>query len=596
MSLGLASILLIGIGANFPNPGTFVQVNFAAGPTSGAPAGQTVLFIGNKTSSGLATADTVIYGPDTATPVQTETDVITQFGAGSQLHRAWKRFNKVNKQTPCYFVAAAESAGAQATGVFLVQGTATSAGNIRVFYGDEFVDVSVNTNDNATTIGGNIAQAVNNNVNWAITATNTAGSVSLVAKNHGPEGNWLKVQIIAGPGFAPGGVTVTDYGQTWASGQAVTTNSFNQPTVANGYYYKVTTAGSGTIGSAQPTWPTTLGATTTADSNGVVWTCWGTLSGAGIATLGGGATADNYTNALATVVANGFYNYVLCDSDATNIGRAVTQVNSQANPLTGIRQRVFAGSMDTLANAITIATALNAPRCELQWGGQALDITPLELAATMAAIYSLYEQTGNTGWRLVGRLNFSGFPTGNPLYNDAASWPLVGTRNGASGAPTQANITSALNNGVTPIVVLNNGQAQLAKRITTRSLNGSSQDWRIRDSHKTAIMDAIATAYTTVTQQQFSGKDLLDAPKPGQSPAGGVPLSVFSTNVNIWGNALKDINSKVEAAGLLQNADVTNAAAIVQREANPRTRGSASFDLVTADIFDQACIMANQVG
>lgn len=593
MSLGLASILLIGIGANFPNPGTYVQVNFAAGPTSGAPAGQTVLIIGNKTSSGSATADTVVYGPDTSTPVQTEADVITQFGPGSQLHRAWKRFNRVNKTTPVYFIAAAESAGAQAIGVVAVTGPATSAGNVRFYYGDEFVDTAVNSGDSATTIGGNIATSITNNVNWAITASNSNGIVTITAKNHGPEGNWIKIQVIAGPGFAPAGVTVAVYGTTWVALMTYAVGAFVQPPTANGFYYKATAITTGTSGASPPAFPTTIGSTVT--DSGVTWTCWGTLSGAGIATLGGGATADNYTNALNTIAALGYYNIICCDSDATNIGRVVTQVTSQANPTTGIRQRVFAGSVDTLANATTIATGLNAPRCELIWGS-ATDITPLELAANMCAIYSLYEQTGNTGYRYVGRLNFSLFPTQNPLFNDAGSWFITGTRNGPGSGPTSANITSALNNGLTPIALLSNGSAQLVKRVTTRSLNGSAADYRIRDAHKVPIMDSWASAAQTLTQTQFGGKDLLDPPKQGQSPVAGQPPNVFATNVTLWGNALKDLTSKMGQSGLLQNTDVTNAAAIVQREANPRTRMSASFDLVTADIFDQGCIVANQVG
>jgi phage tail sheath gpL-like len=596
MSLGLASILLVGISANFPNPGTFVQVNFAAGPTSGAPSGQTALIIGNKTSAGSATPDTAVYGPDTATPMQTESDVITIFGTGSQVHRAWRRFNRVNKTTPIYAIAAAESAGAQATGVVLVSGTATSAGNIRFFYGDEFVDTAVNVNDTATTIGGNVATNINNNSAWGITAVNTSGSVAITAKNHGPEGNWLKIQVLAGPGFAPGGVTVTDYGTSWLALTPYSTGVFIAPATANGFYYKVTTGG--TSGAGAPAFPTTIGGTVT-DSGGVVYTCWGTLSTqVQIASLGGGATADNYTNALATILPTGYYNIIVCDSDSTNIGKVVTQVNSQANPTPGIRQRVFAGTVDTSANANTLALALNAPRCELQWG-YPTDISPLEIAANNAAIYSLFEQTGNTGYRFVGRLNFSLFPTANPLFNDSAYWFLVPSRNGPGYGPTVATVTSLLNNGVTPVQILGSGQLQLVKRITTHSTTttgGSIQDWRIRDAHKVPIMDSWATAASNITQTQFAAKDLLDPPKQGQSPAAGQPPNVFATNVNLWGTALKDLTEKMGLAGLLQNTDVTNAAAIVQREASPRTRMSASFDLVTADIFDQGCIVANQVG
>lgn len=591
MTLGLAAIILVGIGANFPNPGAYTQVNFAAGPTGGAPVGQKVLIIGNKTSAASATPDTVVYGPDTSVSFQTETDVINLFGAGSQIHRAWKRFIAVNKTTPVYAIAAAESGGTAATGVVAVTGPATSAGNIRFWYGDEFVDISVASGDSATTIGGNIASAINAQVNWAITAVNTTGTVAITFKNKGPEGNWAKIQVVAGPGFAPAGVTVTDYGTTRQNNTLYATGAFIQPAVANGFYYQYSTGG--TSGGSPPSFPTTIGQTVS-DGTGTL-TCWGTLSGVGIASLGGGATADNYTNVLNTILPLGFYNIVSCDSDATNVGRIVTQVNTQANPITGIRQRVFAGSVDTLANATTVATGLNAPRCELIWGA-ATDITPLELAANNCAIYSLFEQTGNTGYRFVGRLNFSLFPTQNPAFNDSAYWKITGSRNGPSSAPTTTQITSALNSGLSPITILSDGTAQLVKRCTTRSLNGSNADYRIRDAHKVAIMDAWATAATQITIQQFGGKDLLDPPKTGQAPTGGAPPTVFATNVVIWGTALKDLTSKMGDAGLLQNTDVTNANAIVQREANPRTRGSASFDLVTADIFDQGCVVANQVG
>jgi phage tail sheath gpL-like len=590
MGLGLASIILVGVSANFPNPGTYVQVNFAAGPTGGAPVGQKVLILGNKTSSGTATPDTVVYGPDTGTPAQTESDVITLTGAGSQVHRAWKRFNKVNKTTPVYFCCVAESAGAQATGVVYVTGTATSAGNIRFYYGDEFVDTAVNVSDTATVVGGNIATNINANVNWAITAANSSGQVNITAKNHGPEGNQIKIQVIAGPSFAPAGITVTDWGLTWSTGIVTTTGQFIAPATANGFYYKVTTGGTG--GVSAPSFGTTIGGTTT--DNTATYTCWGVLSTASIANFGGGATADNVTNALATVVSQGYYDIVVCDSDATNVGRVVTQVTSQANPTTGIRQRVFFGSTDTLANATTVATGINSPRAELQWGAST-DITPLELAANATAIYSLFEQSGNTGYRYVGRLNFSQFPTANPQFQDQNYWFLSASRNGPAAGPSTTQITSALNNGLTPYAILSDGSLQLVKAITTRSLNGSTADYRVRDHHKVPIMDAWASAAATITQQQFGGKDLLDPPPPGQNAAAGNPPNVFATNSQLWGNALKDLTEKMGIAGLLQNTDVTNANAIVQREVSPPNRLSASFDLQTASIADQFAIVANQV-
>lgn len=56
---------------------------------------------------------------------------------------------------------------------------------------------------------------------------------------------------------------------TWAASTAYTLGQFRIPTVANGYRYEITTAG--TSAATQPTWPTTIGATVTDGT--AVWTC-----------------------------------------------------------------------------------------------------------------------------------------------------------------------------------------------------------------------------------------------------------------------------------------------------------------------------------
>ena len=57
---------------------------FAQGPASAGTGSYAILIIGNKLAAGSATADTVIYGPDTATPLATAQDAINLFGAGSE--------------------------------------------------------------------------------------------------------------------------------------------------------------------------------------------------------------------------------------------------------------------------------------------------------------------------------------------------------------------------------------------------------------------------------------------------------------------------------------------------------------------------------
>ena len=523
----LASIILLGLAANFPNPGTYFELDFAQGPASGSGSPRYALIIGNKTSAGTATVETVIYGPDTQTPCQVEQDVINLFGTGSQLHRAFLRFTAINPTIALYFVCVAESAGAQAALTEVLLNTATSNGNHRTWCGDQFVDTAITSGDSVSTIATNIAASVNSQSRWPITASPSAGSVVYTARNHGPEGNWIRMQALITPGSG-----------TISTTSSITANTF----------------------------------------------------------LSGGATADTNANALATIISSRYYYIVSCDSDATNVGRVVTQVNSQANPTTGIRQRVFFGSMDTLANTITVATGINAPRAECVWGSST-DLTPLELAANNAALYSLLEAGAPVG---VARKNYSLFPSS---ATDASVWKIAAGRNGPGGSPTVAQITSALNNGITPIIVLPNGQTQLVKRCTTRSLNGSVADYRIRDAHKVTVCDFWGDDAVALTQLQFGGRDLLPDPAIGQPPPPNIAVTP-----SIWGGALKGLVVSYGNAGQWDSpggqplpngqtaADYINSRAIIQREASPTTRMSALFQLIPVSIADTFALLAQQVG
>src|SRR6185312_11202238 len=432
-----AAINLVGVAANYPNPGVYIEVDFAAGPASGYGGIRSCLLIGNMTTAGTATADTVVYGPDTAITCQTESDVISLFGAGSQLHRMFLRFTSINRTTPLYFIAAAASAGTAASATMTIATTATSNGNLRFWCNDQFVDTAITTGQTVTQIGAAVVASINTQTRWPVTAANVAGVVTVTAKIKGPEGNWIRVQSLITPGTGTIGTTTS-----------LTANTF----------------------------------------------------------LSSGATADNYTNALATIAASRYY-YIACgDSDSTNVGRVVTQVNSQAQPTTGIRQRVLYGFMDTTANAITSATGLNAARCEQIYMAGAVDWQPSEGAAFSAALYLLLEAGASVG---VNRKNFSLFPANQNDTNYWNSGLVPASRNGVGGAPTPATITSLLNSGITPWTILGTGATQLVKRCTTYSLNGSVNDYRIRDAHKVTICDYFADDVQAITQLQFGGKDLL---------------------------------------------------------------------------------------
>lgn len=508
----MTSIALTGLAANDPVPGSYVEVAFAQGAASLGTATYAILLLGEKTSAGSATADTVIYGPSSQVPLATEADAIALFGAGSPLHRMFRRVTKKNKSVPVHAVAVAESGGTNASGTIVWATTATGAGVTRVWVAEEFVDVAITSGDTATVIGDNVVLAVNAKTHWPVTASNASGTVTFTWKVDGPQGNFGRINATISSGIA---TTVT------------------------------------------PTAPTFLTS---------------------------GATVASLTNALATILPYRYYYIVLgCDHAASGSSAALTalvnQVNTQAQPITGIRQRVFVGSVDTLAYTTTLATGRNNARLEVVHL-VAGDRPPEEMAADHAAIYALEEAP------LAFRCNFSGYG------NDAKTqpyWDQPAPRSGA--APTRASILSALNNGITPIGVNANGSTYLVKRITSRSLNGSTADYRIRDAHKVTVMDRLADDLNTKITLQLAGKKIGNDPAQGARSPGSdvVTPRVFKALII---KLLRDY----EELDLIENVDATIAAMTVIRETSPTTRLSARIPSDAIDICDQFASALDQVG
>lgn len=507
----MLSIPLTGLAANDPVPGNYLEINFAQGPASLGTAVYGALFIGNRTTAGNAVVDTTIYGPypGSPLPMATNQDIINLFGQGSELHRMWLRFQKINSIIPVYAIAAAESGGAAATLAITFATTATANGTVRLYMGDDFVDATITQGDIAIVIAGNVANAINSKLDWAVTAANGGTAIcTLTAKNKGLRGNWLRgAAVVLGTGV---GTTSNVTAQTFFTG---------------------------------------------------------------------GTTADSNTNALATIIATRFYYIVSAAEDATQFGAAASQVDTQASPVTGIRQRVFGASVDTLGNITTIATGINRARTEVTWLQNA-DWTPAELAANAAGVYSLKEAP------LRFLKNFSGF--GNDT-NTQPYWKVPAPRSGT--VPTRASIKSALNNGITPIGVNPNGTTYLVKRITTRSLSGANSDYRIRDAHKVTVCDRYGDDLLNKYGLQFSGKDLIDDPVPGQRIPG--PTVTWPKAVKAAVNKLTD---DYDGLDMLQNVQAIKDGTLAIRQPSPTTQVGVKIPLTPIDILDSIATSIDQVG
>jgi len=505
-----ADIVLTGLAANDPVPGVYVEENFAQGPAAGDSSPREVLLMGNKTSSGSAVADTQVYGPDTQVPLQTEQDCINLFGAGSELHRMFRRFTTINRTTTLRAIAVTASAGAAATGVITIATAATGSGNLRIWIGDTVIDTAVLQGDSVTSVAASAVLNINAQTFLPVTAGAVAGVLTLTAKNAGPRGNLIRFQ--------------------------------------------------------------------TAITSGIGMTATGSAD----AYMSGGATADSNATALGTILSTKYYRIVPAAVDSTQLLALCTQVGIQAQPVSGMVQRVIAGSVDTLANAITLATGLNNARAEISWS-KFSPWTPAELAANMAAIVSLYEDVAGPN----PRCNFAGFG------NDATTQPfwVVPASRDTSASPTRTDVKSALNNGLSPIGVNPNRSTYLVNRITTRSLSGVVQDYRIRDSHKVTIVDFFSDDLKAKTQLQHSGKKIANDPPKGAHPPG--PTVVTPT---IYRGTIFGLIDQYDANDLLQDVVTIKANTIVKRGNANTTQMQARIPLDTIDCCFQFAIAVDQVG
>lgn len=299
--------------------------------------------------------------------------------------------------------------------------------------------------------------------------------------------------------------------------------------------------------------------------------------------LSGGATSDTNATAINTVKARADYYLVSSAGDATQLAALMTYVDTQALPTNGNRKRIIAATVDTLANANALASGLNAARAEIYWQYKSL-WTPAELAAHHAAIVALGELNTSSP-----RTNYCGYG------NDAATqalYPVPAPRDESAWPDRDTDIKIALNNGLSPVAVGAANRCYLVDRITTRSLSGAVQDYRVRDAHKVTICDLFARDLAAKTALQHSGKRIKDDAKPGEKPSIPGPQVITPT---LWRGTILGLIDAYDSNDLLQNVAETKAELLVQRESNPSTRMTARIPLAPIDNAKQFAAAIDQV-
>lgn len=152
-----------------------------------------VLFVGQQTSNGSATAGTLVENIGN----QAQEDDL--FGADSHLARMIRAAKRKNKVTRFDAIPLDDDGGAtQATADVTFTGTATADGTIFVTVGSyeqNRYEVTVSSGDAATDVGDALVTAIGNDNNAFVTAANATGTVTLTAINGGTIGNEIGLKV-----------------------------------------------------------------------------------------------------------------------------------------------------------------------------------------------------------------------------------------------------------------------------------------------------------------------------------------------------------------------------------------------------------------
>jgi phage tail sheath gpL-like len=191
------------IPANLRVPGVRVEVDPSGAVRGLAGYPVKVLVLGQKLSTGSATA---------AVPVQVfdAAQAVGLFGQHSQLTRMFEALKRADPWTPTYAIPLADlTGGVQATGTITIGGTPTQAGTLSLMIGGRRIRVAVAAAEAVATTATAIAAAITAAETMPVTATAALGVVTLTARHKGENGNTIDVRANYWAGEAtPPGMTV----------------------------------------------------------------------------------------------------------------------------------------------------------------------------------------------------------------------------------------------------------------------------------------------------------------------------------------------------------------------------------------------------
>lgn len=198
-----------------------------------------------------------------------------------------------------------------------------------------------------------------------------------------------------------------------------------------------------------------------------------------------GAGVEDLTNILAATVASEYERQAWACNDTTCLGLLEPQVDAKALPGEEKLEHVVIGHIGTSGAATSIGqTTLNNARFQLVWM-QNCEVPPSELAAAMVGLRASKEQK-----------------YANSAY-DGTTLKGIPPHRYTGYIPTSTVQQTCLDNSVTPMLTKPGGIATIVRSIGTRSLNGSTPDWRCLDTGESATPDFIRKDFRFFWDTEF---------------------------------------------------------------------------------------------
>lgn len=424
---------LTGVDPNDPIPGDKIEIRFEQGRGSGAAQQRKVVLLGQKHTDGTETENSLVDF------IADENDGNERFGAKSEIMTMYRKYIEIDPSAEIYAIAIPAGNSAAAAEVdFTFVDAATGSTTLVIEWAGDTAEVSIASGDAIGTIATNAAAAINDKIEWPISASAALGVTTVTVESPiGPRGD-------------------------------ETLNGLRM-------YFRKSVATTVTKGS-----------------------------------LTSGTTDDDQTTALGLLATRDLYYQVNPKSPTSGptstdngVGEHAAQITSLALPAKGIRQQMFWGYVGQSSNVTTIATAVNNPRAQMVWA-QGTSWTPAMLAAHYCAAVRA-AQIVHPG----ARLTDYGLGTAD-VFRVPKPWL-------AADLPTEAEIRSALNNGATPINWTAAGQPFIVRQITTRSLNGTANDYRVRSGHIVSALD-FSAAFISDNVRTVAQDFVADDPPEGVTP------------------------------------------------------------------------------